>query len=88
MKLASLKFALAAMITLGIIYVVCAAVVAIAPDFALSLFGWLVHLVNVDQFMMEITAGSVLIGLVQILLYTFVAAWLFAMLYDRFVGSV
>ncbi|HLC88812.1 MAG TPA: DUF5676 family membrane protein, partial [Candidatus Nanoarchaeia archaeon] len=44
------KFALAAAATMGIVYVVCAAFVVFFPNLALQLFGWLVHLVNVDKF--------------------------------------
>ena len=50
MKLDIQKFSLAAALTMGVIYAVCAVFVALWPDFAMQLFGWLVHLVNVDKF--------------------------------------
>ncbi|KKQ34240.1 MAG: hypothetical protein US50_C0056G0008, partial [Candidatus Nomurabacteria bacterium GW2011_GWB1_37_5] len=80
MQLNTNKFAMAAGGTMGIVYVVCAIFVAIAPDFAMKLFGWLVHLVNVDKFAgdVQITLGGFIIGLVQAVIYTYVGALIFA----------
>ena len=78
MKLAKNKFALAAAGTLGIVYIICAVVVAIAPAFALKLFGWLLHLVSADQFTARVTAIGFVIGLIQILVYSYIAALIFA----------
>lgn len=79
-------FALAAGGVMGAIYVVCAIFVALWPDFAMQLFGWLVHLVNVDKFAGDvvITFGSFLAGLIQAVVYAFIGAWLIAWLHNRF----
>lgn len=89
MELQKNKFAMAGAGVMGIVYVVCAIFVALWPDFAMRLFGWLVHLVNVDKFAgdVAITAGGFIIGLVQILVYTYVVAWLFAWLHNRSVKN-
>ena len=86
MELDKNKFSLAAAGTMGIVYVVCAVFVWLAPDFALQLFGWLVHLVNVDKFAgdVAITATGLIIGLVQILVYAYIGAWIFAWLHNKF----
>lgn len=86
MELDKNKFATAAAGTMGIVYVVCAVFIWLWPDFALQLFGWLVHLVNVDKFAgdVAITAAGLAIGLVQILIYTYAGAWIFAWLHNRF----
>lgn len=75
--------------TMGIVYVVCAAFVAFWPDFSLKLFGWLVHLVNVEKFAGDVvvTAVGFTWGLVQIIVYTYVGAWIFARLHNRFMKT-
>mgnify|MGYP001604614428 CR=1 FL=1 len=85
-KLNANKFSLAVALTMGIIYVVCAVFVTLWPDFSLQLFGWLVHLVNVDKFAgdVQITALGFIIGLVQALVYAYIGAWVFAWLHDKF----
>ena len=90
MELDKNKFSMAAAGTMGIVYVVCAVFVALWPDFALQLFGWLVHLVNVDKFAgdVAITAGGLIIGLVQVLVYTYIGTYVFAWLHNRFMKTV
>lgn len=85
MELNKKKFAWAGAQTMGIVYVVCAVFVALWPDFAMRLFGWLAHLVDVDKFAgdVRVTVGSFIGGLAQVLLYTYVGAWLFAWLHNR-----
>ncbi len=81
------KFSLALAVTMGLVYIVCAIFVALRPNFALQLFGWLVHLVNVDKFAgdVSITFSGFVIGLLQILIYTYVSALIFALLHNKFV---
>ncbi len=90
MELDKNKFSTAVAGTIGIVYVVCAVFVALWPDFALQLFGWLVHLVNVDKFAgdVAITATGLIIGLVQVLVYTYVGAYFFTWLHNRFMKTV
>lgn len=85
MTLNKSKFAWAAAQTMGIVYVVCAIFVALAPGFALKLFGWLIHLVNVDKFAGDVrmTLGGFVVGLIQILVYAYVGGLLFAWLHNR-----
>ena len=85
-KLDTNKFSLAATLTMGVIYVVCLVFVLIWPDFALQLLGWLVHLVNVEKFAgdVAITLGGFLAGLMQVVIYTYIGAWLVAWLHNKF----
>lgn len=87
MELNKNKFSMAAAGTMGAIYIICAVFVMLWPDFALRLFGWLVHLVNVDKFAgdVQITIGGFLGGLAQILVYTYLSAWIFSWLHNKFV---
>ncbi|KKU51044.1 MAG: hypothetical protein A3F26_03595 [Candidatus Ryanbacteria bacterium RIFCSPHIGHO2_12_FULL_47_12b] len=86
MQLNTKSFALATATTMGIMYVLCVLVVAVAPDFALQLLGWVAHIVNVEKFTenMALTAGGIVVGLVEVVVYAFVASWILAELYNRF----
>lgn len=86
MKLDVKKFSLAASLTLGAIYIVCIVIILLFPAFALQLLGWLLHLVNVDKFLggVQITFGAAVLGLVQVLIYAFLAALLGAWLHNKF----
>ncbi len=79
------KFSWAAANTMGLLYVVCAAFVALWPEFSLRLFGWLIHLVNVDKFAgdVQITVGGFIAGLVQAWVYTYIGAYIFGWLHNR-----
>mgnify|MGYP001594117918 FL=1 len=83
MELDKNKFSLAAAATLGVVYVVCAIVVAIAPEFAAQLMSWLTHLVNLEA--RVVGFPGVIYGFLQVVIYTYVAAWLFAWLHNRFI---
>lgn len=87
MELNKNKFALAASGTVGILYIVCAGLVAIAPGFVLKLLGGVAHLVNVDKFAgdVQITLTSVGMGLIQIIVYSYIAAFLFSWIYNKLV---
>lgn len=89
MELDKNKFSLAASATMGIVYVVCAVFIWLWPDFALQLFGWLVHLVNVDKFAGDVgmTALGFVVGLIQVLVYTYAGARIFAWLHNRFMKA-
>ena len=80
------KFSLALTVTMGIAYLACAVFVWIFPNLSLTLLGWVAHLVNVDKFAgdVQITLGGVILGLIQISVYAYLASWLFASLYNRF----
>ncbi len=86
MKLDIQKFSVAAGITMGALYVVCALFVALWPDFSLQLFGWLMHLVNVDKFAgdVQITLVGFIFGLLQAVIYTYIGALIFSWLHNKF----
>lgn len=79
-------FALAASGVMGAIYTICAIFVALWPDFSLQLFGWLVHLINVEKFAGDVvmTFGGFLAGLAQVVIYAYIGAWFIAMLHNKF----
>ena len=84
MELDKNKFSLAASVTMGVIYVVCAVFVWLWPNFAIQLFGWLTHLVNLT---VDVTLTGAVYGLLQVVVYTYVGAWIFAWLHNRFMRA-
>lgn len=88
MELQKHQFSLAAATTFGIMYVICAVFTALWPDAALKLLGWVAHIVNVDKFAggVEVTLGGVAVGLLEIVVYSYASAYLFASLYNRFLS--
>jgi len=89
MKLYTNRFALAAAITAGVAYVLCAVFVAIFPELALQMLGWVAHIVNVEKFAgdVQITFGGVVIGLVQVVIYVYLFVLLFGAVYNSMTKS-
>lgn len=87
MELNKQKFALAAAITMGVAYAVCAVFTALFPDAALKFLGWMVHIVNVEKFAggVEVTLSSFILGLLPVVFYAYLVSYLFARLYNKFV---
>ncbi|MBI2632806.1 MAG: hypothetical protein HYW78_00235 [Parcubacteria group bacterium] len=83
------KFALAAACTMGITYVLCAAFTALFPELAVKFLGLMMHIVNVEKFAgdVEMTFGGAVLGLLPPVFYAFIGAWIFAWLYNSFVGQ-
>lgn len=77
--------ALSSAIVMGVVYIVCAGFTFLFPSFALQLFGWIFYLIDLDKFTggLTITTASVLIGLIQIVIYTYIGVLLVAWLYNR-----
>ena len=78
------KFALAASGTMGIAYVICAAFTAFAPELALRFLGWMIHLINLEEAVaVNVTLPGFFGGLLPILFYSYLTAWVFAWLYNK-----
>ncbi len=85
MELNTNKFALAATVLFGVWYIVCAAIVAVAPKAAAALFSWMTHLLNVEG---AVSFPEVIYGFVEVIILAYVTAYAFAWLYNRFIKSV
>lgn len=81
------KLALAAAITMAVVYVVCAVFVSLFPGVAVKFLGWMLHIVNIEKIAgdVQVTPVGVLAGLVQTVGYTYFGIYLFGWLYNRFV---
>lgn len=84
MELNAKKFALAAAELMAGWYALCAAFVFLAPELALKLFGWMIHLVNLESVVNAgVTAAGFATGLVEVVALAYATAWAFAWLYNR-----
>ena len=83
MELNAKKFALAGAETAGIMYIACAIVVALAPDFAMQLLGFLAHVTATDTLVRSVTLSGVGIGLAQVIVYAYISILVLAILYNR-----
>ncbi|MBI4133804.1 MAG: hypothetical protein HY475_00100 [Candidatus Terrybacteria bacterium] len=86
MKLQEKSLALAAAVTMTVAYVVCTVFVALFPKFAVAILGWMLHLVDINADV-SITFGSFIGGLLPLVFYSYVGAWVFAWIYNRTVRS-
>lgn len=80
MELNKGRFALATAGTMGVWYLICALIVAVAPQLGLTLFSWLVHLVNLEA--ATLAWGTFLAGLVEILVLSYLMGWVFAWIHN------
>ena len=85
MQLNATKLANAAAITTLILYVVCTLFVAVAPQFSMTILVGAMHLPSVADALgeVEVTLGGFLLGLIPLVIYTYVGAYLLAILYNR-----
>ncbi len=65
-------------------YVICASLVALAPQVALKLFSWMVHLVNLEA---GVSFPEVAYGFIEVVILTYITAYVFAWLHNRFTVS-
>ncbi len=80
MELNKNKFALAAAEVMGVWYIICAIVVFLAPELAIKLFGWIVHLINLQA---RVSFPEALYGFAEVIIFTYISAYVFAWLHNR-----
>jgi len=85
MQLNATKLANAAAITTLILYVVCTHFEAVAPEFSMTILAGAMHLPSAADALgeVEVTLGGFLLGLIPLVIYTYVGAYLLAILYNR-----
>jgi hypothetical protein len=86
MRLDTRAFAIAAGLAAALLFTLCAAAVAIAPDSTTTFFGYIVHL-DVSGMRRELTVASFIVGLIAWTLGTALAFGFVALIYNRFAGS-
>ena len=69
----------------GIIYLLCAMLVAIAPTWTVNTFGALFHGIDVSKIARDtVPVTSTIIGLIEIFILSLSVGWLFAVIYNKF----
>ncbi len=66
----------------GIVSAVCALLIAVAPQFAVSLFGAIFHGVDLTKIQKTMTLGSAIIGTLEVIVLALIVGWLFAKVYN------
>ncbi len=66
----------------GVIYVVCAILVAIAPLWTVSFFGALFHGIDISKIATTPDLGKTVLGFVEIVVLGWLAGWFFAKVYN------
>lgn len=89
MQLNAKKLANAATLAVGILYVVCTVFVAVAPDAAMAIAAGIMHIPALGDALgdVEVTLGGFLLGLIPLFIYSYVGAYLVAVLYNRSVKA-
>lgn len=89
MQLNAPKLANAAAVAVLILYVVCTLFVLVAPEFSMSILAGAMHLPSVADALGEVsvTLGGFLLGLIPLVIYGYVAAYLVAVLYNHSVKA-
>lgn len=68
----------------GIVSLVCLLLIAIAPAFSLNFFGAIFHGIELSKIAADnITIGSAILGLVEVVVGAFILGWLFAVIYNK-----
>ena len=82
-KLNVKKTGLTLAIVIGIVYIVCAILIAIAPTATVNVFGALFHGIDISKIAATPTLGRTILGLVEILALGYIVGWLFAVIYNK-----
>ena len=67
----------------GIIYIICAILVAISPSGTVMVFGYMFHGIDISQISTTPTLSGTIIGLVEIVILALIVGWLFAKIYNK-----
>lgn len=74
-------------ITSGIVYLICALLVTIAPRITLNIFSYMFHGIDLTKIAMMPTLGlETILGLIEIIIVTYFIGWLFAKIYNYFLN--
>jgi len=67
----------------GIIYIICAILVAISPSGTVMVFSYMFHGIDISQISTTPTLSGTIIGLVEIVILALIVGWLFAKIYNK-----
>lgn len=83
-KINAKKVAISLAIVSAALYLACAALIFLAPEFAMKIFSSLFHGIDISKIADKpVSLSGVLIGLAEIVIYSLIAGWLFAVVYNK-----
>ena len=82
-KLSPKRVSLSLGIVTGIISIICALLILIAPESTTKLFGAIFHGIDVSQITKPITLNGALIGTIEVIVIALIVGWLFATIYNK-----
>ena len=83
-KLNEKKVALSLALTSGIIYIVCAVLIAILPTGTMKAFGFLFDGIDINKISStSVSFTSTILGLIEVVALSLVAGYIFAMIYNK-----
>ena len=71
-----------------ILSLLCALLIAVAPEATLKFFGSIFHGMDITKIAQPVTLSGVLTGLIAIIIIAFVTGWLFAVIYNYLLAKV
>jgi len=83
-KLSVKRVSMSLAVVAGIISIVCALLILIAPQATVNLFGEIFHGIDISQITRPITIGGALLGTIEVMIIALIAGWLFAVIYNKF----
>ena len=86
-KLSEKRVALSLASVSGIVYIVCAILIAISPEWTMASFGALFHGIDISKIARSpVPLGSTVLGFVEIVVFALIVGWLFAKIYNSIKG--
>ena len=87
MHLSKKTFALYTSAASSVIYALCSVFVALFPDFSTNLMSSLFHIPGTVDIGSWVTLQGVVIGVIEVALYSLVVGWVFAWVFNRSVKN-
>lgn len=72
----------------GILSLLCALLLAIAPEATLKFFGSIFHGADITKIASPVTVSGVIIGLIAVVIVSFVSGWVFSVTYNYFLNKI
>lgn len=83
-NLSQKRVALTLAIISGMLYIVCAVLFAVAPELTLKFFSKIFHGIDITRIASTtIPLSSTLIGFAEIVVFSLIVGWLFAVIYNK-----
>ncbi len=77
------RVSLSLAIVTGIVSIVCALILAIAPEGATKLFGSIFHGLDISKIAVAITWSNAILGTIVAIVAALIIGWLFAVIYNK-----